>query len=322
MIMGVAVAFSAVQAHAQVLVMSVADLAERLLPSVVNIAATSIVPVERLQQPTVPRGSPFGKLFPPPQEETTRRARSVGAGFIIGAEGLIVTNNHVIADAESIVVTLEDGFFFPATLVGSDPVVDIALLKIEAGRPLPPVAWGQSALARVGDPVIAIGTPFGLGGSVTAGIISSVKRNISGGPYDTFIQTDAAINSGNSGGPLFNLDGEVIGINTAILSPSGGSVGIGLSIPSAVAERVVNQLRRFGRLRRGDIGVELQIVKPIIAESVGLDQPRGALIASVHTGGPPNPSRSRRASAAPGGGGGARKESENAPERSTPGRRR
>jgi serine protease Do len=268
---------------AQVLVFSVADLAEQLLPAVVKVQAITDIEEDTDQAPTAPRGSPFGDLFPDAPDGQSRRGRSLGSGFIVnGAEGLIVTNNHVIDDSSDISVTLVDGTSFPAVLVGADDLVDIALLRIDADRPLPQIDWGQSGLARVGDPVIAIGTPFGLGSTVTTGVISALSRNIDRGPYDTFIQTDAAINSGNSGGPLFNLDGEVIGINTAILSPSGGSIGIGFSIPSAIAERVTNQLREFGRLRRGDIGGAFQTVTPTIADSLGLDRPRGALVTALN----------------------------------------
>ena len=221
-----------------------------------------------------------------PEGSPRRRATSLGSGFIIDPRGFVVTNNHVIADADEINVILSDDTRHEATVIGRDPKTDLALLKIEPGRELPAVAWGDSRQSRVGEWVVAIGNPFGLGGSVTAGIISARQRNINAGPYDSFLQTDASINRGNSGGPLFNMDGEVIGVNTAIFSPSGGSVGIGFSIPSEIANRVINQLRDFGHTKRGWLGVRIQSVTDEIAESLGLDEAAGALVASVSPEGP------------------------------------
>ena len=193
----------------------------------------------------------------------------------------MVTNNHVISEADEVKVILADDTQHEATVIGRDPKTDLALLKIDAGRELPALPWGDSRSARVGEWVVAIGNPFGLGGSVTAGIISARQRDINAGPYDSFLQTDASINRGNSGGPLFNMDGEVIGVNTAIFSPSGGSVGIGFSIPSEIASRVITQLRDFGRTKRGWLGVRIQSVTDEIAESLGLSAASGALVASV-----------------------------------------
>ena len=215
-----------------------------------------------------------------------RQQTSLGSGFIIDPAGLVVTNNHVIDNADKITVTLQDGTNFKADLVGHDPKMDLALLRIKSDKPLPSVKFGDSDKTRVGDWVIAIGNPFGLGGSVTAGILSARARDINAGPYDDFLQTDASINRGNSGGPMFNMDGDVIGINTAIYSPSGGSIGIGFAIPSDLAKPVLDQIRDFGKARRGWLGVNIQNVTDEIAESLGLDKPKGALIASVHDGGP------------------------------------
>jgi serine protease Do len=279
-----------------------ADLAERLLPGVVNIASSQTV-TSRAERPGVgpdipmfPPGSPFEQFFRDFMErnrhggnqpqEPVRRMQSLGSGFIVDASGIIVTNNHVIDGADEITVTLQDNTTLKATLLGRDERTDIAVLKVKSDKPLPSVAFGDSDRARVGDWVIAIGNPFGLGGSVTAGIVSARGRDISQGPYDNFIQTDAAINKGNSGGPLFNMDGEVIGINTAIYSPSGGSIGIGFSIPSNIAKTVVAQLRDFGHARRGWLGVKIQQVTPDIAESLGLKEATGALVAGVNDGGP------------------------------------
>ena len=270
---------------------SFADLAERLLPSVVNISSTQAAAGAQFEIPQAPPGSPFEDFFRDffernrPRNEP-RRAASLGSGFIIDSSGYIVTNNHVIAEADEISVILQDDTKFAAELIGVDEKTDLALLKIVPDRELPAVPWGDSDISRVGDWVMAIGNPFGLGGSVTAGIISARSRDINAGPYDNFIQTDASINRGNSGGPLFNLNGEVIGINTAIFSPSGGSVGIGFAVPSSIALRVIEQLRDFGRTKRGWLGVRIQSVTDEIAESLGLDRTRGALVASVTEGGP------------------------------------
>ncbi len=221
------------------------------------------------------------------------RAVSLGSGFIVDPTGYIVTNNHVIDGADEISVTLTDNTTLKAKLVGKDERVDLALLKVESDKPLRAVSFGDSDGARVGDWVLAIGNPFGLGGSVTAGIVSARGRDIRQGPYDDFIQTDAAINRGNSGGPLFNMDGQVIGINTAIYSPSGGSVGIGFSVPSNLAKAVVAQLREFGRARRGWLGVRIQQVTPDIAESIGLRETTGAMVAGVNEDGPADKARIR-----------------------------
>jgi serine protease Do len=274
---------------------SFADLAERLKPAVVNVSTSqSARAVVQNERPQAPPGSPFEDFFrdffdrqqrdgvPGPQ----RRAQSLGSGFVIDKSGIVVTNYHVIADADEITVIFDDNTSFPAEIVGRDQKTDLAVLRVKADQDLPSVPWGDSEISRVGDWVVAIGNPFGLGGSVTAGIISARGRNINAGPYDNFIQTDASINRGNSGGPMFNLDGEVIGINTAIFSPSGGSVGIGFAIPSNLAKRVVQQLIEFGETKRGWLGVQIQTVNDEIAESLGLDKPRGALVSKVNDGGP------------------------------------
>jgi len=271
-----------------------ADMAERLLPAVVNISTTQRVDSDRgPAMPNLPEGSPFQEFFdeffdrhgqrPMPGP---RQATSLGSGFIIDKGGYIVTNTHVIADADEVTVTLSDDTTLKAEIVGRDEKTDIALLKVDNGGDLPAVSWGDSDVSRVGDWVLAIGNPFGLGGSVTAGIISARARDINAGPYDNFIQTDASINRGNSGGPLFNMDGNVIGINTAIFSPSGGSVGIGFAVPANLAKQVISDLKEFGRTRRGWLGVRIQTVTPEIAESLGLDAAEGALVASVTPGGP------------------------------------
>ena len=275
------------------------DLAERLLPTVVNVSttakATSPVKGELPPMPELPPGSPFEQFFkdfydqyqngkPPSEEE---KVSSPGSGFIIDASnGYIVTNNHVIKDADEIKVTLSDNTTLDATLVGADEKTDIAVLKVKSAKPLKAASWGNSDAARIGSWVIAIGDPFGLGGTVTAGIVSARQRDINAGPYDQFIQTDASINRGNSGGPMFNMNGEVIGINTAIFSPSGGSVGIGFAIPSTLAKGVVDQLIKYGKTKRGWLGVRIQEVTPEIAESLGLDKARGAMVSSVTPKGP------------------------------------
>jgi serine protease Do len=272
---------------------SFADLTERLLPAVVNISSSQTVKGRSEQEmPKLPPGSPFEDFFKEffdrerPQERGRQRASSLGSGFIIDKRGYVVTNNHVIQDADEITVILQDNSRLIAKLVGKDPKTDIAVLKVESEKDLPVVLFGNSDKARVGDWVIAIGNPFALGGSVTAGIISARNRNINSGPYDTFIQTDASINRGNSGGPLFNLQGQVIGINTAIFSPSGGSVGIGFSVPSSMAKPVIDQLIKHGKMRRGWLGVHIQAVTDEIAESLGLKEAAGALVASVIPDGP------------------------------------
>ncbi len=280
---------------------SFADLAARLLPAVVNISSSADVQMSDNAPPdappALPPGSPFEQFFKdfmerhrPPGDakpEPDRRMQSLGSGFIIDPSGLIVTNNHVIDGADEITVTLQDNTSLKAKVLGRDQSGDIALLKVDAGKPLPALAFGDSATMRVGDWVLAIGNPFGLGGTVTAGIVSARGRDIHEGPYDDFIQTDAPINRGNSGGPLFNMDGQVIGINTAIYSPSGGSIGIGFAIPANMAKMDVTQLREYGHPRRGWLGVRIQEVTPDIADSLGLHGgAHGALVAGVNQGGP------------------------------------
>ncbi len=272
---------------------SFAELVNGLLPAVVNISTTQVISAERGPEiPSFPPGSPFEEFFKDffernrPDERRERRATSLGSGFIIEADGLVVTNNHVIDEADEIEVILPDNTKLPAKIVGRDAKTDLALLQVESEQPLPFVRFGDSDTSRVGDWVVAIGNPFGLGGTVTAGIISARARDIRIGPYDDFIQTDASINRGNSGGPMFNMEGEVIGINAAIFSPSGGSIGIGFAIPSNLARPILSQLRKFGRTRRGWLGVRIQAVTEEIAESLGLDKSRGALVASTSDGGP------------------------------------
>jgi serine protease Do len=268
---------------------SFADLSARLLPTVVNISTSQTLKAPTQQLPDLPPGSPLEDLFKNflgPKGNAPRHVTSLGSGFIIDPSGYIVTNNHVIEDSEQITVQLQDGTQLPAKLVGRDTKTDLALLKVAPKKPLPATHFGDSDTARIGDWVIAIGDPFGLGSTVTAGIVSARNRDISAGPYDDFIQTDAPINRGNSGGPLFDMDGNVVGINSAIFSPSGGSVGIGFAIPSNLARDVVQQLRQFGVARRGWIGVRIQGVTPEIAEGMGLPSTQGALIADVTANGP------------------------------------
>lgn len=269
---------------------SFADLAETLSPAVVNISTTMVVSNnDRPQMPQFPEGSPFEDFFKDFQDrgEPSRRAQSLGSGFIIDATGIVVTNNHVIENADEISVILANDESFKAKVIGRDAKTDIAVLQIDPGdSKLKAVSFGDSDGLRVGDWVMAIGNPFGLGGTVTAGIVSARGRDIGSGPYDDFIQTDASINRGNSGGPLFNLDGEVIGINTAIFSQTGGSVGIGFAISANLAIQVVSQLQDYGRTRRGWLGVFIQEVTEDIADSLGLGAAEGALIASVSESGP------------------------------------
>lgn len=276
---------------------SFADLAEKLLPAVVNISTTQAQPARssgpRPELPQFPPGSPFEEFFKDffdrqqQPDQPARRATSLGSGFIIDAKsGLVVTNNHVIQDADEITVILQDDTNIKAAVVGRDTKTDLALLRIETKHPLTDVRFGDSDAMRVGDWVVAIGNPFGLGGTVTAGIISARGRDIGAGSYDDFMQTDASINRGNSGGPMFNLDGQVVGITTAIYSPSGGSVGIGFAIPANLANTVVAQLKDYGRTRRGWLGVRIQSVTGEIAESLGLSGPGGALVASATPKGP------------------------------------
>ena len=275
------------------------ELASKLLPAVVNISTTQTLKADRQrpEMPQFPPGSPFEEFFkdfldknlPRGQqrpEAQPRRATSLGSGFIIDSSGLVVTNNHVIADADEITVILHDDTSLKAELIGKDTKTDLALLRVKTDKPLTAVPFGDSDVMKVGDWVLAIGNPFGLGGTVTAGIVSARARDIQQGPYDDFLQTDASINRGNSGGPMFNMNGEVVGINTAIYSPSGGSIGIGFAIPSALAKSVIVQLRDYGKTRRGWLGVRIQGVSDEIAESLGLDKARGALVASVSDKGP------------------------------------
>ena len=267
---------------------SFADLVKDLLPTVVNISTTQKVAQKQPEGQGTEEFEEFFREFferrgAPPQR---RRQNSLGSGFIIDASGYIVTNHHVIAEADEISVRLSDETSLAAVLVGSDEKTDLALLKVESDTPLPAARWGRSEKARIGDWVIAIGNPFGLGGTVTAGIVSARQRDINAGPYDDFIQTDAAINRGNSGGPMFNLKGEVIGINSAIFSPSGGSIGIGFAIPSALAKNIIEQLREHSQVRRGWLGVRIQNVDDELAEGLRLERARGALVAMVTPGGP------------------------------------
>ncbi len=276
---------------------SFADLAERLSPAVVNISTSQTVkrPDIGPKIPELPQGSPFEEFFKDFFDKrggqggpSQRKVQSLGSGFVIDPKGFIVTNNHVIENADEIVVNFANGDSLDAELVGTDPKTDLALLKLteEPGEPIPFVNFGDSDGARVGDWVIAIGNPFGLGGSVSAGIISARNRNINSGPYDDFLQTDAAINRGNSGGPLFDMAGDVIGVNTAIYSPTGGSVGVGFSVPSNIAMNVIDQLREFGEIRRGWIGVRIREVSEELAEGLDLEKPRGALVEDVTEDGP------------------------------------
>ncbi len=273
---------------------SLAPLAEKISPSVVNITTSTLVEGQTGPQGIVPEGSPFEDFFREFQDRNgdenrpPRRSNALGSGFVISEDGFIVTNNHVIAEADEILVEFFPGDGqppkeLPAKVIGTDEKTDIALLKVEASQPLKYVQFGNSDTARVGDWVIAMGNPLGQGFSVSAGIVSARNRALSGS-YDDYIQTDAAINRGNSGGPLFNMDGEVIGVNTAILSPNGGSIGIGFSMASNVVTKVVDQLREFGETRRGWLGVRIQDVTEDMAEAMGLDKPGGALISDVPEG--------------------------------------
>lgn len=283
------------QAHARSAPDSFADLAEKLLPAVVNISTTQTVEGRSgADFPQLPPGSPFEDFFKEyfdrngPQQK--HKATSLGSGFIVHSNGnnesYVVTNNHVVDGAEEITVILQDDTRMEAELVGVDAKTDLAVLKVKSDKKLPFVKFGDSNKTRVGDWAIAIGNPFGLGGTVTAGIVSARGRDINSGPYDDFLQTDASINRGNSGGPLFNLDGDVIGINTAIFSPSGGSVGIGFARASASAKSVVEQIIKHGSVRRGWLGVHIQTVTDDMAEALGLKEAKGALVASVLKDGP------------------------------------
>ena len=277
---------------------AIAEVAETVIDAVVNISTSQTIDSKVGPMPQLPPGSPFEEFFdeffknrrgPGGTDQTPRRVNSLGSGFILDASGIVVTNNHVISDADEINVILNDGTKLKAEIIGRDQKTDIALLRVKPDKPLKAVKFGDSEKLRLGEWVIAIGNPFSLGGTVTAGIVSARNRDINSGPYDNYIQTDAAINRGNSGGPLFNLEGEVIGVNTAIISPSGGSIGIGFAVPSKTAMPVIEQLRQFGETRRGWLGVRIQQVTDEIAESLGMKQARGALVAGVDDKGPAKP---------------------------------
>ena len=261
---------------------SFADLAEKLMPSVVNISTTQTVRTTTNQFPfQFPPGSPFGEMFKDFERPTERKASSLGSGFIIKEDGIVITNNHVIANAEDILIRVGDKEY-DAEVIGADPYMDLAVLKMKTKDKFKPVKFGDSTKARVGDWVVAIGNPFGLGGTVTSGIISARNRQIGLTRYEDFIQTDASINQGNSGGPLFNLKGEVIGVNTAIIAPGqSGSIGIGFAIPANAASNVIDQLIKFGETKRGWLGVRIQEVTKEIADVEKLKKPEGALVASV-----------------------------------------
>ncbi len=267
---------------------SFSGLAARLSPAVVNISTSQKIEREDVNEmPQFPPGSPYEEMFKDYyDQQRDSQVTSLGSGFVIDPQGLIVTNNHVIEGADEITVNFPDGLSLKADIVGKDEKTDLAVLRVKSATPLPAVSFGDSDKALVGDWVMAIGNPFGLGGTVTAGIISARNRDIAAGPYDDFIQTDAAINRGNSGGPLFDMDGNVIGVNSAIISPSGGSIGIGFAIPSSIVRHTVDQLIQYGETRRGWIGVRIQAVTPELAEGLGLDKARGALVAEVTPGGP------------------------------------
>ena len=266
---------------------SFADLAEKLMPSVVNISTSQTVVTKSNPFPgfEFPPGSPFEDMFKDFGTPQKRKAYALGSGFIIDEKGIVITNNHVIKDADDILVRVNGDKEYEATIIGKDPLSDIAVLQIKSKDKFLPVKFGDSNKSRIGDWVIAIGNPFGLGGTVTAGIISARNRNIGMTRYEDFIQTDASINQGNSGGPLFNMDGDVIGINTAILGQS-GSIGIGFSIPSNNAKIVIDQLIKYGETKRGWLGVRIQYVTKEIADAAKLNKPRGALVQSVADGSP------------------------------------
>jgi len=267
---------------------SFAELADEISPAVVNITTSTVVERGTGPMPQVPEGSPFEEFFEQfrdrmPEGNQSRRSSALGSGFVISEDGLVVTNNHVIEQADEINVEFFNGDSLAAEVVGTDPQTDIALLRVKTDKALPFVTFGDSDSARVGDWVLAMGNPLGQGFSLSAGIVSARNRALSG-TYDDYIQTDAAINRGNSGGPLFNLDGEVVGVNTAILSPTGGSIGIGFSMASNVVKRVVDQLDQYGETRRGWLGVRIQDVTEDVAEAMGLDEARGALVTDVPDG--------------------------------------
>ncbi|WP_298963875.1 Do family serine endopeptidase [uncultured Roseibium sp.] len=293
-VLGGMIAFQPVQTAKAQGPVSVADLAENLADAVVNISTAQTVQGRRsVPMPQVPDGSPFQEFFEEffnrqnRDNDQPRRVQSLGSGFVIdGEEGIIITNNHVIEGADEVTANFNDGTKLKAEILGTDEKTDLAVLKVVPETPLKAVSLGDSDAIRVGDWVMAIGNPFGLGGTVTVGIVSARNRDINSGPYDNFIQTDASINRGNSGGPLFDMQGNVVGINTAIISPSGGSIGIGFAIPAKTATRVIDQLREFGETRRGWLGVRIQEVTDEIAESLGMDEAMGALVAGVTEDGP------------------------------------
>ncbi|MDE0344398.1 MAG: Do family serine endopeptidase [Boseongicola sp.] len=279
----------AITASAQSRPDTFADLAEEVSPAVVNITTTAKLATAMQPGPMGPEGSPFEEFFRDfmerndPGGNRPRRGHALGSGFVISEDGYIVTNRHVIQSADKILIEFFEGFELEAEIVGTDANTDLALLKVEGERPLKYVSWGDSTEARVGDWVMAMGNPLGQGFSVSVGIVSARGRALAGS-YDDFIQTDAAINRGNSGGPLFNMDGDVIGVNTAILSPTGGSIGIGFAMSASVAKNVINQLRDFGETRRGWLGVRIQDVSADLAEGLGLAEVRGALVTNVPEG--------------------------------------
>ena len=276
------IVFNCLSFQAKAVPSSFADLAEKLMPSVVNISTTQTVKTTTNQFPfQFPPGSPFGEMFKDFERPTERKASSLGSGFIIKEDGIVITNNHVIANAEDILIRVGDKEY-NAEVIGADPYMDLAVLKMKTKDKFKPVSFGDSTKARVGDWVVAIGNPFGLGGTVTSGIISARNRQIGLTRYEDFIQTDASINQGNSGGPLFNLKGEVIGVNTAIIAPGqSGSIGIGFAIPANAASNVIDQLIKFGETKRGWLGVRIQEVTKEIADVEKLKKPEGALVASV-----------------------------------------
>ncbi len=263
-----------------------ADLVQRVSPAVVTISSTIRQQADDDQSSPFPSGSPQDRMFErffgmPQQQQQAQVVHALGSGFIVDSQGHVVTNNHVVKNATDIQVTLADGRKMPAKVVGVDPKTDLAVLQVRSDKPLPHLALGDSNAARVGDWVVAVGNPFGLGGTVTAGILSARGRQIGEGPYDDFLQIDAPINRGNSGGPLFAQDGTVIGVNTAIYSPSGGSVGIGFAIPSSIVKQVVDQLETNGKVERGYLGVSAQAVSPTMATALHMSAPGGALVAEV-----------------------------------------
>ena len=275
-------------AHAKNVPSSFADLAEKLMPSVVNIASTQTIKTTSNPFPfEFPEGSPFEDMFKEFNRPSERKATGLGSGFIIDEKGIVVTNNHVIQGAEDIIISVNGSKEYKAKVIGKDPYMDLAVLQIESDEKFIPVSFGDSNRARVGDWVIAIGNPYGFGGTVTTGIISSRNRDIGLTRYDDFIQTDASINVGNSGGPLFDLNGKVVGINTAIIAPGrSGSIGIGFAIPANSASKVIEQLLEFGETKRGWLGVRIQLVTKEIADVEKLENPEGALVASVSEGSP------------------------------------